>query len=75
MRRLVYKILLIVAGKEATRVYGTDQLSSELLAGVEGGIHHIRYMWNAHVDYEEAGVILMIAVRNTFNEGNRKMMV
>ena len=40
--------LLIVVGKEVTRACGTDQLCSGLEAGIEGGIHHMRLMWDEH---------------------------
>ena len=75
MRRLVCKILLIVAGKEATRACGTYQLCSGLEAGIEGGIYHARSMWDTHVEDDQPWGILMIDVRNAFNEGNQKMMV
>ena len=75
MRRLVCKILLIVAGKEPTRACGTDQLCSGLEAGIEGGIHHARSMWDAHVDNDQPWGILMIDARNAFNERNWKMIV
>ena len=68
------KVLLIVVGKEATRVYETDRLCSELEVGIEGGIHHIRLLWDAHEDYEGLS-ILLIDTMNAFNEGNRKMML
>ena len=74
-RRLVCKILLIVTGKEATRACGTDQLYSGLEARIEGGIHHARSMWDAHVDDDQPWGILMIDARNAFNEGNRKIIV
>ena len=75
MIRLVCKILLIVAGKEATRSCGMDQLCSGLEAGIKGGIYHTRSMWDAHVDDDQPWGILMIDARNAFNEGNRKMIV
>lgn len=46
LRRLLYKNLLIVVGKEATRVCGIDQLCSGLEAGIEGGIHHMQLIWD-----------------------------
>ena len=75
MRRLVCRIMLLVAGKGATRACGTDQLCSGLEAGIEGREHHPRSMWDAHVDDDQLWGILMIDARNTFNEGNRKLMV
>ena len=48
LRRLLCKTLLIVVGNEATRACGTDQLCSGLEAGIEGGIHHMRSMWDEH---------------------------
>ena len=75
MRRLVCRIMLLVAGKGATRACGTDQLCSGLEAGIEGREHHPRSMWDAHVDDDQPWGILMIDARNAFNEGNWKMMV
>ena len=40
-------------GKEATRACGINQLCSRLEAGIEGGIHHIRSMWDEHEGDEE----------------------
>ena len=37
LRRLMCKVLLIVVGNEATSDCGTDQLCSELEAGMGGG--------------------------------------
>ena len=76
IRRLLCKVMLIVMGKEATRACGTDQLCSGLEAGIEGGIHHMRSLWDEH-DKEEDDTwgVLLIDARNAFNEGNRKMMM
>ena len=73
LRRVLCKVLLIVVGKEATRVYETDRLCSELEVGIEGGIHHIRLLWDAYED-DEGLSILLIDAMNAFNEGNRKMI-
>ena len=75
LRRLLCKTLLIVVGKEATRACGTDQLCSGLEAGIEGGIHHMRSMWDEHEGDEEEWGVLLIDAKNAFNEGNRKMML
>ena len=40
--------LLIVVGKETTRACGTDQLCSGLEVAIEGGIRHMRSMWDEH---------------------------
>ena len=75
LRRLFAKVLLIVVGKEATRACGTDQLCCGLEAGIEGGIHHMRSMWDEHDNDEEDWRVLLIDAKNAFNEGNRKMML
>ena len=70
---MLCKVILIVVAKEATRA---DQLFSEIEAGIEGGIHHMRLLWDEH-DKEEDDTwgVLLIDARNAFNEGNRKMMM
>ena len=75
LRRLLYKVLLKVTGKEATRACKTDQLCGGLEAGMEGAIHYMRSQWEAHNNADENWGVLLIDARNAFNEGNRKMMV
>ena len=67
---LLCKVMFIVVGKEVTRACSTDQLCSGIEAGIEGGIHHIRLLWDAHKDDEDWS-ILLIDTKNAFNEGNR----
>ena len=74
LRRLFAKFLLIDVDKEATRAYGTDQLCCRLETGNEGGIHHMRSMWDEHESDEEDWGVLLIDAKNDFNEGNRKMI-
>jgi hypothetical protein len=45
-----------------------------LEAGVEGGIHAMRLIWEEHKMEEEWGFLLVDA-RNAFNEGNRIAML
>ena len=75
LRRLLCKTLLIVVGKETTRVYGIDQLCSGLEAGMEGGIHHMGSMWDEHEGDKEEWGVLLIDAKNPFNEVNRKMII
>ena len=76
IRRLLYKVMLIVVGKEVTRACETDQLCSEIEVGIERGIHHMQSLWDRHEKNEnDFWGFLLIDARNTFNEGNRKMMI
>ena len=69
-------MMLIVVGKEATRACGIDQLCNGLEAGIEGGIHHMRSLWDEHdKEKNDTWGVLLIDARNAFNEGNRKMMM
>ena len=62
-------------GNEVTRACGTDQLCSGLEAGIEGGIHHMRSMWDEHEGDKDEWGVLLIDAKNAFNEGNWKMML
>ena len=50
MRRLLYNILLYVVGIKSTRTCGTNQLYSGVDTVNEGGIYHVRSMWNTYLD-------------------------
>ena len=63
------KCVLFFARGEARDECGVDQLCAGLEAGVEGGIHALRLIWELHVQEEEWGFLLMDA-KNAFNEGN-----
>ena len=67
------KCVLFVAGGEARDECGVDQLCAGLEAGVEGGIHALRLIWELHAQEEEWG-FLLIDARNAFNERNRTKM-
>ena len=68
--------MLIIVGKETTRACGTDQLCSGLGTGIEGGIHHMRLLWDEHdKEKDDTWGVLLIDTKNVFNEGNRKMMM
>ena len=43
-------------------------------AGIEGGIHAVRILWQKHAQEEDWG-FLLIDARNTFNEENRTAML
>ena len=72
---LLCNVLLIVVGKEATRICGTDKLCSGLETSIEGGIRHIRSLWDAQEKDDTGWDILFIDARNVFNENNIKMML
>jgi hypothetical protein len=73
-RRLFAKVLLLLAGSDAREACGIDQLSAGLQAGIEGGIHAIRNLWEQCQAEEEWGFLLVDA-RNAFNELNRTVML
>jgi len=73
-RRTLAKIILEVAGGAAKDACGTDQLCAGLEAGIEGGIHAMKLMWDIHHMEEEWG-FLLIDARNAFNELNRTAML
>jgi hypothetical protein len=55
------KCVLFVAGGEARDECGVDQLCAGLEAGVEGGIHALRLIWELHAQEEEWGFLLVDA--------------
>jgi hypothetical protein len=57
------KCVLFVAGGEARDECGVDQLCAGLEAGVEGGIHALRLIWDLHAQEEEWGFLLVDANR------------
>jgi len=73
-RRTLAKIILEVAGGAAKDACGTDQLCAGLEAGIEGGIHAMKLMWDIHHMEEEWGFLLIDAC-NAFNELNRMAML
>jgi hypothetical protein len=52
-------------------VVGIDQLYAGLEADIEGGIHAMRLLWDTHLAEEEWGFLLLVDVKNAFNEGNQ----
>jgi hypothetical protein len=73
-RRLFAKCLLFLAGAEAKEACGLDQLCAGLESGIEGGIHSMQHVWNAHRSDEDWG-FLLIDAKNAFNEQNRTAML
>jgi hypothetical protein len=70
---LTAKCVLFVAVGEAKEECGMDQLCAGLEAGIEGGIHAMRLLWDMHLAEEEWGFLLVDA-KNAFNEGNWRAM-
>ena len=71
--RMMAKCLLRLTGKEAKVACGTAQLAGGVEAGIEGGIHEMRVLWEEHSQEEEWG-FLLIAAQNASNEENWKSM-
>ena len=69
-RRGSAKCVLAVAGHEAKTECGKDQLCAGLEAGIDGGIHAMRRLWDENEGNDEWGFLLVDA-RNAFNEINR----
>ena len=46
--RLFYKLVLLVAGKEASNACRTNYLYSGLTVEIKGAIHHMRLSWEEH---------------------------
>jgi hypothetical protein len=67
------KCVLFILGSKAIEVCGVDQLGAGLEAGIEGGIHAMRLLWDTHSAEEEWGFLLVDA-KNAFNEGNQMAM-
>jgi hypothetical protein len=75
LERLGAKCVLLVCGDEAKEACGVDhQLCAGLEAGIEGGTHAAKFLWQEHSQEEEWGFLLVVA-RNAFNEGNRMLML
>lgn len=72
--RLMAKVVLEVAGQEATAACGVKQLCGGLKSGIEGGIHAMCDQWAAVGEKSEWGAVLVDA-RNAFNEVFRAPML
>ena len=66
-RRFFAKFLLYVAMSEAEIICEIDQLCGGLHAGIEGGVHAMKTMWDLLMEEEEMG-FLLIDTRNAFNK-------
>ena len=73
-RRILVKFVLVVMGAEAKVACVMEQLCGGLEAGIEGGIHAVRILWQQHPQEEDWG-FLLIDARNVFNEENRTAMM
>ena len=69
-RRLFSKLILKVAGPEATMACQDDQLCAGPKAGIDGTIHKVQALWDKKLSTEEWGILLLDA-RSAFNEINR----
>ena len=54
-RQMMAKCVLVVTGAETKESCGTDQLFGFQYAGIEGGIHAVRLMWQHHAQEEDWG--------------------
>ena len=66
--------VLVVTGVEAKEAFGTEQLCGGLKAGIEGGVHMVRLLWQKHAQ-EEEWRFLLIDAHNAFNEENQTAML
>ena len=73
-RRLFCKLCMLASGEEATEACGNTNLCGGLEAGIEGGIHAAKRIWDELNEEEEWGFTLVDA-RNAFNEENRTAML
>ena len=63
-----------VTGEEAKESCGADQLYGRLGAGIVGGMHVVRLLWQNHAQEEDWG-FLLIDTRNLFSEEDRTAML
>ena len=73
-RRLMTKCLLWVTEQEEKATCGTGQLANGVEAGIEGGIHAMRLLWQDYSQEYDWG-FLIIDARNKSNEENRTEML
>ena len=52
-QQMMEKCLLRVTGQEAKATCGTEQLAGGVEAGIEGGIHAMRVLWQEHSQEED----------------------
>ena len=71
---MLEKCVLALTGAEAKEACGMEQLYGGLEAGIEGGIHTVRLLWEHHAQEENWG-FLLIDTHNAFNEDNRTSMM
>ena len=71
---MLEKCVLVVTGAEAKEACSTEQLCGGLEAGIEGGIHMLRLMWQKYTQEKDLG-FLLIGVCSAFNEENRTAML
>ena len=67
-------VFLEVTKLEATRAAEVDELYYRLEAEIEARIHSMKYLYNENLGNDYWGILLLDAY-NTFNEGNRKIIV
>ena len=51
--RLMVKYILRIIGQEVNDACGTEHLTGEVEAGIEGGIHVMRLLWAHHYQEED----------------------
>ena len=73
-QKLLAKCVLAVTMTEAELECGIDQLCGGLRAGIEGGVHAMRTIWESMKEEEEIG-FLLIDARNAFNKDNQTNML
>ena len=67
------KFVLVVTGAEAEEACRKEEICSVLEAGIEGGIHALRLLWQQHTQEEDWGFLHTLAL-NAFNKKNHIAM-
>ena len=69
LRHIVGKAVGHLTRLDIEKLCGVSQLCSDLKAGIEGGVHAIRELFDDHSDY--GWEVLMVDASNAFNSLNR----
>ena len=72
--RLFAKIVLKVAGTEATMACWDEQLCAGLKVRIDGAIHRVQALWDENSTTEDWG-FLLVDTKNAFNKINQVEML
>ena len=71
---MLEKYVLAVPGVEAKEACGTEKICGGLEAGIKGGIHLVRILWQKHAQ-ESDWEFLLIDAHNSSNEEKHTFML